>query len=54
MRIIFGLALEGTAAVGRREAWSNPKPGNSGTILIVDTLSRDGMECRSPDGDNTD
>jgi surface antigen len=40
-------ALEGAAAVGTKQAWSNPKSGNSGTIDIIDTLALDGMDCRS-------
>jgi surface antigen len=39
--------LAGAAAAGARKTWSNPKSGNSGTIVIIDSLGLDGMDCRS-------
>jgi hypothetical protein len=31
---------------GATDAWSNPKTGNSGTITVLQSFTRDGMPCR--------
>jgi surface antigen len=31
---------------GATDAWSNPKTGNSGTITVLQSFTRDGMQCR--------
>ena len=32
--------------VGVKEAWSNPKSGNSGTVELLETFEREGLPCR--------
>ena len=31
---------------GATDTWSNPKTGNSGTITVLQSFTRDGMPCR--------
>jgi surface antigen len=31
---------------GASDTWSNPKSGNGGSITVINSFTRDGMQCR--------
>jgi len=47
INVAKGKALADPAAVGTKEAWKNPKSGNSGTIDITRAFKHGNLPCRT-------